>query len=172
MIGALDSRSSLVAIGIDPGIAAVGYGLVRTLEGRLSLVTYGCIETESDEPIGKRLTYIFEEIRKLLGQYAPDIGGIEELYFFRNVSSAFPVAEARGVIRLAFEKTGIALKEYSPNAIKKAVTGSSRASKSQVQEMVKVLLGMSQIPTPDHAADALAAAICTLHSIGPAGYTL
>jgi crossover junction endodeoxyribonuclease RuvC len=165
-------RSSIVAMGIDPGIAAVGYGLVSAVEGKLNLIAHGCIQTESSEPMGKRLAYIFHEIEKLLRQYAPDVGGIEELYFFRNVSSALPVAEARGVIRFAFEEAHIELMEYSPNAIKKSVTGSARADKNQVQEMVKMLLGMPQIPKPDHAADALAAAICTLHSIGPAGYTL
>jgi crossover junction endodeoxyribonuclease RuvC len=168
----MPAHSSIVAIGIDPGIAAVGYGLVSTAGGKLNLIAHGCIQTKSSEPMGKRLAYIFHEIEKLLRQYAPDVGGIEELYFFRNVSSAFPVAEARGVIRLAFEEAHIELMEHTPNAIKKSVTGSARADKNQVQEMVKMLLGMPQIPKPDHAADALAAAICTLHSIGPAGYTL
>jgi YebC/PmpR family DNA-binding regulatory protein len=87
-------RSSIVAMGIDPGIAAVGYGLVSAVEGKLNLIAHGCIQTESSEPMGKRLAYIFHEIEKLLRQYAPDVGGIEELYFFRNVSSALPVAEA------------------------------------------------------------------------------
>jgi crossover junction endodeoxyribonuclease RuvC len=163
---------SFEAIGIDPGIASVGYGLVASTEGKLILIDHGCIQTESNEPMGTRLAFIYHEIRQLLDQYSPDIGGIEELYFFRNVSSAFPVAEARGVIRLAFEEAHIALLEHTPNAIKKSVTGSARADKSQVQELVKILLGMPEIPKPDHAADALAAAICTLHSIGPAGYTL
>ncbi len=129
----MPARSSIVAMGIDPGIAAVGYGLVSAVEGKLNLIAHGCIQTESSEPMGKRLAYIFHEIEKLLRQYAPDVGGIEELYFFRNVSSALPVAEARGVIRFAFEEAHIELMEYSPNAIKKSVTGSARADKNQVQ---------------------------------------
>jgi crossover junction endodeoxyribonuclease RuvC len=172
VISEMAARRAIVAIGIDPGIAAVGFGVVRTREGCLELVAHGCIQTESSVPTGKRLAHIFNEIKRLLQQYAPDVGGIEELYFFRNVSSAFPVAEARGVIRLAFEEANIELMQHTPNAIKKSVTGSARADKYQVQEMVRILLGMKEIPKPDHAADALAAAICTLHSIGPAGYTL
>lgn len=168
----MPARHPVLAIGIDPGLASVGYGLVRAEEGRLNLIAHGCIQTESSEPMGKRLAYIFHEIEQLLRQYTPDVGGIEGLYFFRNVTSALPVAEGRGVIRLAFEEAHIELLEHTPNAIKKSVTGSARADKAQVQEMVKILLGMPEIPKPDHAADALAAAICTLHSIGPAGYTL
>ncbi|MCX8013464.1 MAG: crossover junction endodeoxyribonuclease RuvC [Rectinema sp.] len=161
----------VTAVGIDPGIASVGYGVVRSSSGKLELVIHGCIETKATDAMGSRLTLIHHTIRSILEQYAPDVGGIEELYFFRNVSSAFPVAEARGVIRLAFEEKGVRLFEYSPNAIKKAVTGTARADKFQVQEMVRVLLGMPEVPKPDHAADALAAAICTLHSISSAGYT-
>jgi len=162
---------SMTAVGIDPGIASVGYGVVQSLGGKLELVAHGCIETKATDAMGPRLALIYHAIRSILDQYAPDVGSIEELYFFRNVSSALPVAEARGVIRLAFEEKNIRLLEYSPNAIKKAVTGTARADKYQVQEMVRVLLGMTEIPKPDHAADALAAAICTLHSISPAGYT-
>ncbi len=161
-----------VAIGIDPGIASVGYGLVALTEGKLTPLAHGCIQTEASEPMGKRLAFIFNEVQKLLRLYSPDIGGMEELYFFRNVSSAFPVAEARGVIRLAFEVANIELFQHTPNAIKKSVTGSARADKNQVQEMVRITRGMPESPKPDHAADALAAAVCTLHSLGPAGYTL
>ncbi|MEJ5183494.1 MAG: crossover junction endodeoxyribonuclease RuvC [Rectinemataceae bacterium] len=164
--------SSIVAIGIDPGIASIGYGVVRTSGGRLECIAYGCITTDAAEAMGARLDAVFSAIESLVTTHAPDVGGIEELYFFRNVTSALPVAEARGVIRLAFARAGIPLHQFSPNAIKKAVTGSARADKVQVQEMVRILLGMEEIPKPDHAADALAAAICTLHSLGPAGYTL
>ena len=125
--------------------------------------------TSAGSPSEQRLKIIFNEICSLIALHKPDAGGIEDLYFFRNVSSALPVAEARGVIKLAFAISAVPLAEFTPNAIKKAVTGTARADKLQVQEMVRILLGLSSIPTPDHAADALAAAICRMHFGGPAG---
>jgi len=164
-------RSSVVAIGVDPGIAAVGYGLVGMADGKLNLIAHGCIQTESSEPMGKRLGYIFHEIEKLLRQYAPDVGGIEGFIFqkrFIRPSRRGGPWSHKARIRGGADRAHGAYAQCH----KKSVTGSARADKNQVQEMVKILLGMPQIPKPDHAADALAAAICTLHSIGPAGYTL
>ena len=162
-------RPERVIIGIDPGLASLGYGLIVDQGGQMKYLAHGCITTSSKEPSELRLAVIFSEISALIKQYRPSIGGMEDLFFFRNVSSALPVAEARGVIKLAFTQAGVPLAEFSPNAIKKAVTGSARADKLQVQEMVRLLLGLSAIPKPDHAADALAAAICRLNFEGPAG---
>ena len=125
---------------------------------------------ESKTPLDRRLLgEIFGAVAELIETWEPDAAGMETLYFARNVSSALPVAEAKGVIRLAFARAGIALSEYSPNALKQAVTGSARAEKNQVQEMVRILLGLAQKPSPDHAADALAAAICRANHEGPIG---
>jgi crossover junction endodeoxyribonuclease RuvC len=161
-LSALSSRK--VVIGIDPGLASVGYGVVIEENGRLVHVVHGCITTDSSSPSELRLGMIYSEISKLLEEFTPTSGAIEALYFFRNVSSALPVAEARGVIKLAFHSFSVPLSEYSPNAIKKAVCGTARADKRQVQEMVRLLIGLETIPKPDHAADALAAAICGIHS--------
>lgn len=158
-----------IVIGIDPGLASVGYGVIRGSYGQLQHIAHGCITTSPELPSNQRLHTIYSEICSLLALYKPDAGGIEDLYFFRNVSSALPVAEARGVIKLAFFAAGVPLAEFSPNEIKKAVSGTSRADKGQVQDMVRLLLGLNEIPKPDHAADALAAAICRVHFEGPAG---
>ena len=163
------SREPRIVIGIDPGLASVGYGLVAESGGQLQYLAHGCITTSPGTPSGERLKIIFDSIIQLIDQYKPSCGGVEDLYFFRNVSSALPVAEARGVIKLAFTQGGVPFVEFTPNAIKKSVTGSARADKAQVQEMVRLLLGLNAVPKPDHAADALAAAICRIHSSGPAG---
>jgi crossover junction endodeoxyribonuclease RuvC len=151
---------ALRILGIDPGLASVGYGIVESKGGRLRHIDHGCIETKKDQSTAERLCAIFDEINDLIRKWEPNTAGMESLYFWRNVSSALPVAEAKGVIRLAFARSGVDLVEYSPTAIKQAVSGSARAEKEQVQEMVRVLLGLKNRPRPDHAADALAAAIC------------
>lgn len=161
--------SERIIIGIDPGLASVGFGIIAERGGQLRHIAHGCIKTKAGTASEDRLNIIFNEISSLLSLHKPQAGGIEDLYFFRNVSSALPVAEARGVIKLAFALSAVPLAEFTPNAIKKAVTGTARADKLQVQEMVKILLGLPVIPSPDHAADALAAAICRMHFEGPAG---
>jgi crossover junction endodeoxyribonuclease RuvC len=155
-----------VVIGVDPGLASVGYGVLRAADGSIRRLDHGCIETASGQPMEIRLQAIYAGVSDVLARWRPDAGGIETLFFFRNVSSALPVAEARGVIRLAFLHAAVPLSEFTPNAIKKAVTGTARADKAQVQEMVRILLGLRDIPKPDHAADALAAAICAVHNEG------
>jgi crossover junction endodeoxyribonuclease RuvC len=132
----------------------------------MRLLEYGCFTTSSESPLSERLASIHDRVGDLIGKWNPAFGGMESLFFFRNVSSALPVAEARGVIRLAFAKAGVPLADFSPTAIKQAVTGSARADKAQVQEMVRILLGLSAIPKPDHASDALAAAICRWNNEG------
>lgn len=157
-----------IVVGVDPGLASVGWGVVRESRGSLVRLDHGCIVTAAGSPTAERLDLIYRGIRGILAAWKPHSGGVESLFFFRNVSSALPVAEARGVIRLAFEHEGVPLDEFTPNDIKKSVTGSARADKVQVQEMVRVLLGLAEVPRPDHAADALAAAICRLHHETPA----
>jgi crossover junction endodeoxyribonuclease RuvC len=158
---------ALRIIGIDPGLASVGYGILEAQAGRLRYVYHGCIVTDKDEEIGRRLLRIFSSISDLIEEWSPAAASMESLYFWKNVSSALPVSEAKGVIRLAFARASVPLAEYSPTAIKQAVSGSSRAEKEQVQEMVRLILGLASIPRPDHAADALAAAICRANHSGP-----
>ncbi len=156
-------------IGIDPGLASVGYGIIDIVDGGMRTVDFGCLVTTPDDPLAERLGIIHDGLRDLLVANAPETGGMESLFFFRNVSSALPVAEVRGVIRLVFRSCRVPLEDYTPNAIKSAVTGSARADKTQVQEMVRRLLqlpGLRRRPEPDHAADALAAAICRWHHMG------
>jgi crossover junction endodeoxyribonuclease RuvC len=163
------SSGPRIVIGIDPGLASLGYGIVSESGGHLRHVAHGCISTSPKTPSGERLLQIHEALKSLIETYRPSSGGVEDLYFFRNVSSALPVAEARGIIKLVFAQEAVPLAEFTPNAIKKSVTGSARADKLQVQEMVRILLGLDKIPSPDHAADALAAAICRINFSGPAG---
>ena len=147
-------------IGIDPGLASTGWGIVDFVDGRIRYIDHGSIGTEAGRPRAERLFFILREFRQILDNYKPTEAAIETLYFGRNVTSAIPVAEARGVVSAALAERGLPISEFTPNAIKKGVTGVSRADKSQVQEMVRIILGIEKIPRPDHAADALAAAIC------------
>ncbi len=154
-------------MGIDPGLASVGYGLVEARSGRLAHLAHGCISTPKEADTGARLLTIFNAVSELIEEWGPAAAGMESLYFWKNVSSAIPVSEAKGVIRLAFARAAVPLAEFSPTAIKQAVSGSSRSDKAEVQAMVKLLLGLEEGPRPDHAADALAAAICRANHEGP-----
>lgn len=153
-----------LVLGIDPGLASTGYGLVESVGSRLCYITHGVIETSSKAPHPERLLAIFLEITAVIDRYSPTEAGMETLYFAKNVSSAMGVAEARGVVTLALAMHGIPLGEFTPHGIKQAVVGTARADKRQVQECVRLLLGLTDIPKPDHAADALAAAITRLHT--------
>jgi len=154
-------------IGVDPGLASTGWGVVEFSENRLLYVAHGCIETKAEDPRGKRLHIIHSSFLKVLKTYKPSSAAIENLYFGKNISSAMSVAEARGVLLLALTSQGLPIRELTPNAIKKAVVGVTKADKSQVQEMVRVILGLKEIPKPDHAADALGAAISAVNSFMP-----
>jgi len=147
-------------IGIDPGLANTGWGVIDGIDGTIKYIDHGIIVTKADTPRADRLFFILQCIRALLAKYKPQEAAIETLYFGKNVSSAIPVAEARGVISAAIAEKGIFLHEFTPNAIKQGVVGSSTADKKQVQKMVCFILGLDKIPSPDHAADALGAAIC------------
>ena len=151
-------------LGIDPGTASTGWGAVEQEGNRLRSLGHGCIVTSPKSETHLRLRQIYDESLMLLGRYKPDAVAIEELFVNVNVRTALAVGHARGVIILASSRFDISPAEYTPLSIKQAVTGYGRASKVQVQEMTKVLLGLPKIPQPDHAADALAVAICHLHT--------
>ena len=155
----------MLSIGIDPGTAITGYGLVReSADGSLTVVDYGAILTGADQPMSRRLTSLYDQLNAILFLHQPDCGAVEKLFFARNVRTALSVGQARGVVLLALERAGVTLAEYTPLEVKQAVAGYGGADKNQVQQMVKVLLELEEIPQPDDAADALAIAICHLHS--------
>ena len=151
-------------IGLDPGLASTGWGIVDYEKSRVKYLAHGCIETKAAVPRAERLFYIYREINNVLDTYTPGEAAMETLYFGRNVSSAIAVAEARGVLSLAMAERNLSLTECTPNQIKQAVVGVRKAEKEQVQDMVALILGLPVIPKPDHAADALGAAICAAHS--------
>ena len=152
-------------LGIDPGTATTGYGLVRLArDGGLEAVTFGVILTPPKTPAHERLLMLYRDLKELLSLHHPDSCAVEKLFFQRNVSTAIAVGQARGVVLLAMAEAGIDVAEYTPNEVKQAVVGYGSAQKKQVQEMVRTLLGLSEIPKPDDAADALAIAITHLHT--------
>lgn len=155
----------MLSLGIDPGTASLGYGLVREhVDGSLSCVHYGVIRTKADTPMPQRLKIIYDQLMALHERYQPNRAAVEELFFARNVSTAISVAQARGVVLLALQNAGLPIAEYKPNLIKQAITGYGGADKPQMQEMVRLLLALERRPRPDDAADALAVAIADLHS--------
>ena len=159
-----DSLLIMIVLGIDPGIANTGYGFIKADTSTLTPLGYGCIRTTPKDESAQRLKIIYDELVQLAGKYQPEFFALEDLFFSKNVSSAFAVGEARGVIKLAAANTNRQVYSYPPVEIKQAVVGYGKASKGQVQEMVKILLGLKKIPRPDHAADALAIAICHARS--------
>jgi crossover junction endodeoxyribonuclease RuvC len=146
-------------LGIDPGTAALGYGIVERRGGRLREVDHGCLTTSPDLPLPKRLLAIHGLVDELLALHEPDLIGVERLFFSRNVQTALGVGQARGVVLLAAAQHGTPVREATPNEVKSAVAGYGAADKEQVQRMVQLVLGMSERPRPDDAADALAIAI-------------
>ena len=154
-----------LALGIDPGTATTGYGLVRRMrDGELVAVTYGIISTPKDSYQPARLEMLFDALNKLLKKTRPDTAAVEKLFFQTNVKTAITVGQARGVVLLCLQKAGIEPFEYTPNEVKQAVAGYGAADKRQVQEMVRTLLALEKIPKPDDAADALAIAITHLNT--------
>ncbi len=151
-------------MGIDPGTATTGYGVVEQYGNQLQALASGVIRTASDQSTPSRLQVIHRELQNLAVEWRPEEAAVEELFFSRNVRTAMSVGQARGVAILALADAGLPVAEYTPLSIKQAVTGYGNADKAQMQEMVRILLGLSEIPRPDDAADALAVAICHLHS--------
>ena len=158
-------KKMTLALGIDPGTATTGYGLVRLMpNGELVSVSYGIISTSKDDSPPARLEKIFNDLNKLIKKYKPETAAVERLFFSRNVTTGIAVGQARGVVLLAIQKAGIESFEYTPNEVKQAVVGYGSADKKQVQEMVRALLQLDKIPKPDDAADALAIAITHLNT--------
>jgi crossover junction endodeoxyribonuclease RuvC len=153
----------MIVLGIDPGTASTGYGVVQSLGSRLRAVEEGVIQTRPGLPLERRLADIHARVGDLLDHHGPDAMAIEELYFGANVRTAFAVGQARGVVLLAAGQRGVASRSFTPQQVKAAVCGNGRADKDQVGRMVARLLGLSAVPTPNHASDALAVAICELN---------
>jgi crossover junction endodeoxyribonuclease RuvC len=146
-------------LGLDPGTATTGYGVIDVIDGHMQVVTYGVITTTAGVPAPQRLQVIYEELNDLLLAFKPNSAGVEEVFFGRNITTAISVGQARGVLLLALANSGISIGEYSPPRIKEAVTGYGKADKVQVQLMVRNLLDLDETPRPDDAADGLAVAI-------------
>ena len=151
-------------LGIDPGIAIVGFGLVEANRADLSMLAYGAITTEAGLPLSTRLYQIGNDMEELIGHCKPEVIAIEELFFNNNITTGISVAHGRGVILYSAERCGIPLFEYTPSQVKQAVVGYGKAEKHQVMDMVRRLLKLKSIPRPDDAADALALAICHARS--------
>jgi crossover junction endodeoxyribonuclease RuvC len=146
-------------LGIDPGTAALGYGIVESAAGRVREVDHGCLETSPDVSLPERLLAIHALVDELLASHQPDLLAVERLFFSRNVQTAFGVGQARGVVLLAAAQHGVPVREATPNEVKSAIAGYGAADKEQVQRMVQMVLGMAERPRPDDAADALAIAV-------------
>jgi crossover junction endodeoxyribonuclease RuvC len=155
----------MLVIGIDPGTATTGYGLVEeSKSGEVKAIDFGVITTDAKLNPETRLLEINKQLNEIILLHRPESGAVEKLFFQRNVSTAIAVGQARGVVLLSFAQASIPVAEYTPNEVKQAVTGYGAADKRQVQEMVRTILNLPEIPRPDDAADALAVAICHIHS--------
>lgn len=153
----------MIVLGIDPGIALTGFGLIRLNDlNEPELITHGVINSTAEDDTSSRLIFLYRELTELIEQYKLNQSAVEKLFFQKNQKTAMAVSEARGVITLCLAEHNLPLAEYSPNAVKQAVTSYGNAGKKQVQEMVKIALHLDDIPKPDDAADALAIALCHL----------
>ena len=149
-----------IILGIDPGLAATGYGLIQYSGSRFRHISHGAIRTSARDSIGRRLLKIHEELQHILKTFSPTEAGVETIFFARNSKSAMPVAQARGVILFTLAELDISFAEYTPLEVKHAVIGHGKADKRQIQEAIKILLNLTDIPKPEHGADALAVAFC------------
>ncbi|MCL1848855.1 MAG: crossover junction endodeoxyribonuclease RuvC [Clostridiales bacterium] len=150
----------MIVLGIDPGTAIMGYGVVEYRNSKHKSLAYGVLRTDKDDKPEERLKQLFTGVNRILDAYSPDVMAVEELFFNRNTTNAISVGQARGVALLAAGLRGIAVGEYTPLQVKQAVVGYGRAEKHQVQFMIRKILGLTETPKPDDAADALAIAIC------------
>lgn len=154
----------MLVLGIDPGTAIVGYGLVKEHnDGSLQAIEYGVIRTPAKTPMPERLNTIYDGLSAIVAEFKPDRAAVEEMFFSRNVTTAITVAQARGVILLSLQRAGLHINEYKPNMIKQSISGYGGAGKAQMQEMVRLLLNLESIPRPDDAADALAISITDIN---------
>ena len=156
----------MIILGIDPGIAIVGWGVIRCENGRMTPLGYGSIQTKAGLAVEERLRQVHQTLTDIIRHFKPDVMSVEELFWNTNQKTGIVVAEARGVILLTAHEEGVPIFEYTPLQVKQAIVGYGRAEKKQVQEMTRIMLNLEKIPKPDDAADALAMAICHCHSAG------
>jgi crossover junction endodeoxyribonuclease RuvC len=156
--------NTIKILGIDPGFGRTGWGVCVGNGSKLKGLAYGCIETMAGEDFSYRLQQIFEDLDYIIKKYKPDVVAVEELFFYKNVTTALKVGHARGVILLSARLANIPIMEFTPLQVKQAISGYGKADKKQVQQMVKTFLGLKELPQPDDAADALAVAICATNS--------
>ena len=154
----------MIVLGIDPGIAITGYGVVGDAKRNLEGIEYGVITTSSELPFPERLSLIYNQLSGVIDKCRPEVAAVEELFFSVNVKTALAVGQARGVAILAAKEAGLRVVEYKPTEVKQSVVGYGRAEKEQMQKMTQLLLNLKELPKPDDAADALAIAICHIHS--------
>ena len=147
-------------LGIDPGFARTGWGIIED-SGKIKTIDYGCIETTKDLEYSERLISLSNELQKIIKEFKPELAGVEQLFFYKNVKTGIQVGEARGIIILTLAQNKLPISEFTPLQVKQSVVGHGTADKSQVQRMVQTILNLSDVPKPDDAADALAVAICT-----------
>lgn len=156
----------MITLGIDPGTAITGYGIINEeQDGNLKVLNFGVIRTSAEQSQADRLVHLYKRIKELILLHQPDMGAVEKLFFERNVRTALHVGQARGVALLAMAESNMQIGEYTPLEVKQAVAGYGGADKNQVQQMVRTILGLETVPQPDDAADALAVAICHIHSV-------
>ena len=153
-----------VILGIDPGIADTGFGVIKEEKGKLSCLCYGTIKTSAKDNLADRLFFLHKELSKIIKKYQPQAAAVEQLFFNKNVKTALIVGQARGVAILTLKQGLLPVLEYTPSQVKQAVSSYGQASKLQIQKMVKLILGLKELPKPDDAADALAIVICALNS--------
>ncbi len=153
-------KKTNIILGIDPGFADTGYGVIKVENNSTTTLDYGSIKTPAKQPYGDRIEHIYNEILNLIKKYKPSDMAIEQLFFYKNVTTAIKVSQARGVVLLAANQNNLQISEYTPLQIKQSLTGYGRADKKQMQQMVKAILKLNEIPKPDDAADALAVALC------------
>jgi len=156
----------MIILGIDPGTAIVGYGVVSSDKSRLDVLDYGAITTDKSLPQAERLLIIKKALDKIIKKHKPQVMAVETLFFFKNIKTAIKVSEARGVILATGEENGLLMVEFTPLQVKIATVGYGRADKDQVQKMVKIILSLKETPKPDDVTDALAIAICGANSLG------
>ncbi|RMD59511.1 crossover junction endodeoxyribonuclease RuvC [Candidatus Parcubacteria bacterium] len=155
----------MIILGVDPGVADTGYGIIKFVGNQWDCLTFGTIKTSAQLALPQRLEIIYQQINQLIKQFKPQLAALEQLFFCKNTKTALMVGQARGAIIIALQKNRLPLHEFTPLQIKQAVAAYGRASKIQVQKMVQLILGLKKLPQPDDAADALAAAICAAHSL-------
>lgn len=155
----------MIILGIDPGTAIIGYGIIKTQNNKIHYIDHGCIYTQKENSDQERLLTINKELKKIIKKYKPDCLSVEKLFFFKNAKTVISVSQAKGVILLTAHKEKLPIFEYTPLQVKMAITGYGKATKKQIQKTVKMVLGLKEIPSPDDAADAISVAICHANSI-------